>query len=116
MKSYDLIVIGGGPGGYSSAIAAAKEGLKVLLFEGEHIGGTCLNIGCIPTKYLYDKAAAMEKIRKLTGQKIFRDAGMFSFKQIQKGRGDVVKKLVGGVEYLLKANKVDVVRKFAELK
>ncbi len=116
MKTYDLIVIGGGPGGYSSAIAAAKDGLSVLLFEGEHVGGTCLNVGCIPTKYLYDKAAAMEKIRSLTKKKIFKDAGLFSFKQIQKGREEVVKKLVGGVDYLLKANKVDVIRKFADLK
>ena len=63
---YDLIVIGGGPGGYSAAIAAAKEGLSVLLFEGGAIGGTCLNEGCIPAKYLLDKAAALEKVRALT--------------------------------------------------
>lgn len=115
-KKYDVIVIGGGPGGYSAAISAAKEGLAVLLFEGEAIGGTCLNVGCIPTKYLLDKAAAMEKIRALTSKKIFKDAGLYSFKKIQSGREEVIKKLVGGVEYLLKANKVDVVRGFATMK
>ena len=115
-KIYDVIVIGGGPGGYSSAISAAKEGLSVLLFEGEAIGGTCLNVGCIPTKYLLDKAAAMEKIRALTDKKIFKDAGLYSFKKIQIGREEVIKKLVGGVEYLLKANKVDVIRGFATMK
>ena len=112
---YDLIVIGGGPGGYSAAIAAAKEGLSVLLFEGGAIGGTCLNEGCIPAKYLLDKAAALEKVRALTDKEIFREPGMFSFKKIQKGREEVIKKLTGGVAYLLKANGVRVIHSFASL-
>lgn len=115
-KKYDIIVIGGGPGGYSSAIAAAKEGKSVLLCEGGSIGGTCLNVGCIPTKYLLDKAGAMEKVRALVSKKIFKEAGLYSFQKIQAGREEVVKKLVGGVEYLLRANKVDVVRAFASVK
>lgn len=115
-QGYDVIVVGGGPGGYTAAISAAKEGLSVLLFEGEYIGGTCLNVGCIPTKYLLDKAAALEKIRALTGQHILKEAGLFSFEKIQTGREAVVKKLTGGVEYLLKANKVTVIKKFAQVK
>lgn len=111
----DLIVIGGGPGGYLAAITAAKEGLSVLLFEGGSIGGTCLNVGCIPTKYLLDKAAAMDKVRSLVDQKIFRECGLFSFRKMQEGRREVVHKLVSGVEYLLKANKIRVVRGFATL-
>ena len=59
MEQFDLLVIGGGPGGYSMAIAAAKKGLRVALFEKQYLGGTCLNVGCIPTKYLVDKANAM---------------------------------------------------------
>ena len=59
MQQFDILVIGGGPGGYSLAINAAKRGCKVALFEKEHVGGTCLNVGCIPTKYLVDKAIAM---------------------------------------------------------
>lgn len=113
---FDLIVIGGGPGGYSAAITAAKEGLSVLLFEGGSMGGTCLNVGCIPTKYLLDKAAAMEKVRALTEKGIFKEPGLFSFKKIQKGKEEVVKKLTGGVSYLLKANKVKVIHGFASLK
>ena len=112
---YDLLVIGGGPGGYSAAITAAKEGLSVALFEGEHVGGTCLNVGCIPTKYLLDKAAAMEKERMLVKKKIFKECGMYSFQKIQEGKTEVVRKLVSGVEHLLKANKVEVVRGFASL-
>lgn len=107
---FDLMVIGGGPGGYSSAIEAAKNGLKVVLFEKETLGGTCLNVGCIPSKYLLDKAATLEKIRDLTGKGVFRDAGSFSFRAIQKGKSEVVDKLVGGVSGLLKANGVTLVR------
>ena len=77
---YDLIVIGGGPGGYSAALAAAKAGKKVCLFEKENLGGTCLNVGCIPTKYILDRATALEKIRHMTGEGMLRNAGEFSFK------------------------------------
>ena len=50
MKEADLIIIGAGPGGYRAAEYAAKQGLKVVIFEGAEVGGTCLNVGCIPTK------------------------------------------------------------------
>jgi dihydrolipoamide dehydrogenase len=116
MRQFDILVIGGGPGGYSLAIAAAKRGKSVALFEKEHLGGTCLNIGCIPTKYLVDKANTLEKIRALTERKIFRDAGMFSFRQIQKGKGEVTGKLVSGVEYLLKKSGAEVIRGEAALR
>lgn len=116
MKEFDLLVIGGGPGGYSAAITAAKKGLNVALFEKEHIGGTCLNVGCIPTKYLLDKASAMEKIRTLTGSGVFKDAGLFSIKKIQQGKRETVTKLVNGVGYLLKSNKITVVNGQATLK
>jgi len=78
-KTYDIMVIGGGPAGYAGAIAAGRRGKSVVMFEGENVGGTCLNVGCIPTKYLLDKAATLERIRKLTEDGIFRDAGQFSF-------------------------------------
>lgn len=113
---YDVIIIGGGPGGYSSAINAAKKGAQVALFEGGSLGGTCLNVGCVPTKYLLDKASAMERIRKLTNQGVFKDAGLFSFKKIQQGKAKVVEQLTTGVKQLLKDNGVTVVKGFAELK
>lgn len=116
MEQYDVLVIGGGPGGYSLSIAAAKKGLKVALFEKEHLGGTCLNIGCIPTKYLVDKANAMEKVRALVQKDIFRDAGSFSFKQIQKGKSEVTRKLVNGVKSLLKQAGAVVIEGDAVLK
>ena len=116
MEQFDVLVIGGGPGGYSLGIAAAKAGLKVALFEKEHLGGTCLNVGCIPTKYLVDKALAMDKVRTLVKKDIFRDAGTFSFKKIQAGKAEVTGKLVGGVQFLLKEQGVQVVTGEAELK
>ena len=115
MEQYDVLVIGGGPGGYSLGIAAARKGLKVALFEKEHLGGTCLNVGCIPTKYLVDKANAMEKVRALVKQEIFRDAGSFSFKQIQKGKSEVTGKLVNGVKFLLKKAGAAVIEGEAKL-
>lgn len=114
-QQYDVLILGGGPGGYAAAIAAAKGGLKVAVFEKEKLGGTCLNVGCIPTKYLLDKAATIEKIRKLTADGVFRDAGAFSFKKIQEGKADVVKRLTDGVGKLLKGNHVDVIYGEAKL-
>lgn len=108
MEQYDLLVIGAGPGGYSSAIEAGKAGLKVAVFEKQQVGGTCLNVGCIPTKYLVDKALTMDRVRNLTGNGIFKDAGLFSYKKIQSGKDDVVKKLTGGVTALFKANHIDL--------
>jgi len=107
--TYDLMVIGGGPAGYAAAIAAGRLGKQVVLFEGEQLGGTCLNVGCIPSKYLLDKAALLEKIRTLSEQQIFRDAGSFSFSRIQKGKDAVVRKLTQGVGALLRSSKVTVV-------
>lgn len=115
-EKYDVIIIGAGPGGYSAAISAAKNGLSVLLFESGKVGGTCLNVGCIPTKYLLDKAAALEKIRSLTGKKILKEAGFYSFQKIQDGKEEIIKKLVSGVEYLLRENQIEVIRGTAVVK
>ncbi|KKI51939.1 dihydrolipoyl dehydrogenase [Christensenella hongkongensis] len=112
---YDLIVIGGGPGGYLSARVAAKKGAKVALFEKDSLGGTCLNVGCIPTKYLLDKAKLMDRITELTEQGIFKEAGQFSFRKIQQGKEKAVSQLVGGVGSLLKASGVKLVKGSAQL-
>ena len=116
METFDILVIGGGPGGYSLAIAAARKGLKVALFEKEHLGGTCLNIGCIPTKYLVDKANTLEKLRGLVKKEVFTEAGSLNYRQVQKGKSDVTAKLVGGVSFLLKKSGVTVITGEAVLK
>lgn len=114
-KHFDLAVIGGGPGGYSTAISAGKAKLSVVLFEKADVGGTCLNVGCIPTKFLLDKANAIAKIRKLSALEILKDTGAFSFKRIQKEKNQVVKKLTNGVSWLLKNAGVTVVHGEASL-
>lgn len=116
MDTYDLLVIGGGPGGYACAIKAAKASMRVAIFEKESFGGTCLNVGCIPTKYLLDKAGGLEKIRMLTEAGIYKDAGMFNFKEIQRQKTNVVEKLVGGIKGLLKHHNVAVFKGEAILK
>lgn len=103
MKKFDVIVIGGGPGGSAAAMTLAKAGRAVCLFEGDSLGGTCLNVGCIPTKYLLDRAAALEKIRKCTEEGILRGAGEFSWKRIQAGREKTVTKLRAGLEASLRS-------------
>jgi len=113
---FDLIVIGGGPGGYSAAISAAKCKKKVAVFESDKLGGTCLNVGCIPTKYLLDKAAALDKMRELTENSILRDAGAFSFRGVMSGKDAIVKKLTGGIGTLLNANGITMIYGTAELK
>ena len=102
-----VIVIGGGPGGYVAAIRAAQLGAKVTLVEKEHLGGTCLNIGCIPTKCLLHSAELVEDIKnqgKEIGVEV--DNVTVNFPQVIKHKNDISAKLTGGVAGLLKMNKV----------
>ena len=64
MKSFDLVVVGGGPGGYVAAIRAAQLGMSVAVVEAEDLGGVCLNWGCIPTKALLKSAELIDKIKQ----------------------------------------------------
>ncbi len=114
-KHYNLAIIGGGPGGYSVAISAGKAKLSVVLFEKGEMGGTCLNIGCIPTKFLLDKAKTIEKIRQLSDLKIIKETGVFSLKKIQEEKKKTVKKLTNGVSWLLKKAGVNVLQGKATL-
>ena len=102
-----VIVVGGGPGGYVAAIRAAQLGAKVTLIEREHVGGTCLNIGCIPTKCLLHSAELLEDIKN-QGREIGVEVSGVSvnFPQVIKHKNDISKKLTGGVTSLLKMNKV----------
>lgn len=108
-KIYDIAVIGGGPGGYTAAIRAAQLGAKVVVFEKQNLGGVCLNVGCIPTKCLLEKAALIDKIRKNSEKGIFKEAGLFSWKKIQENKDQTVKRLTGGIGSILKSYGIDVV-------
>ncbi len=112
---YDLAIIGGGPAGYVAAERAGHKGLKVVLFDKRELGGVCLNEGCIPTKTLLYTAKLYENA--LQGEKygIKADNVTFDFPFIMKRKDKVVKKLVGGVGMKMKANKVQVVMKNAEI-
>lgn len=110
MKEFDIVIIGGGPGGYVAAIRGAQDGAKVALVEKRKLGGTCLNWGCIPTKALYHSAKALGAVMKsesfgveLGGAKV----GFNLAKAVERKDG-IVDKLVGGVGQLLKGNGVEV--------
>ncbi len=102
-----VIVIGGGPGGYVAAIRAAQLGAKVTVIEKEHLGGTCLNIGCIPTKCLLHSAELVEDIKN-QGKEIGVEVGSVkvNFPQVIAHKNAVSKQLTSGVAGLLKLNKV----------
>ena len=102
-----VIVVGGGPGGYVAAIRAAQLGASVTVVEKEHLGGTCLNIGCIPTKCLLHSAELMEDIRTQGREIGIEVEGVkVNFPQVIAHKNAVSKKLTGGIAALLKANKV----------
>ncbi len=105
-----IIIIGGGPGGYVAAIRAAQLGAEVTLVEKQHLGGTCLNIGCIPTKCLLTSAELAENIRSRSAE-LGIDVPEFSvnFAQVIKHKNDISRQLTSGVSGLLRANKVKVV-------
>jgi len=108
-KTYDVLIIGAGPGGYVAAIRAAQLGLKTAVVEREHLGGICLNWGCIPTKALLRSAEIYDYMRHakdygLSAEKIGFDPAAV----VQRSR-NVSGRLNGGVAMLLKKNKVDVI-------
>ncbi|HZT89581.1 MAG TPA: dihydrolipoyl dehydrogenase [Stellaceae bacterium] len=106
--SFDLIVIGGGPGGYVAAVRAAQLGMKTAVVEREHLGGICLNWGCIPTKALLRTSDIYHLLHHLDefGLKA-RDIGYDAKKVVARSRA-VAKQLSSGVAYLLRKNKVAV--------
>jgi dihydrolipoamide dehydrogenase len=113
--NFDVIVIGGGPGGYVAAIRAAQLGLHTALVEREHLGGICLNWGCIPTKALLRSAEVLRNAKH--GAAYGLNIGQVGFdldKVVQRSRG-VAAQLNGGVKHLLKKNKVTVIDGEAKL-
>ncbi len=106
----DVVVLGGGPGGYPAAIRAAQFGLSVVVIEQGNLGGCCLNVGCIPTKAWVQSAHAMKDATQTFAQLGVSVSGAaLDFGQVQKNKDTIVKALVSGVGGLLKANGVAVV-------
>ncbi|HZJ90870.1 MAG TPA: dihydrolipoyl dehydrogenase [Oscillospiraceae bacterium] len=105
----DLIVIGAGPGGYVAAIRAAQIGMTVRIIEKETIGGTCLNVGCIPTKALYANAGTVNTFRNSAYHGIISSGFELDMKAVLRNKKKIVKQFTLGVKSLLKANKVKTV-------
>lgn len=110
MKQYDLVVIGAGPGGYVSAIRAAQLGLKVAIVEKQYFGGTCLNVGCIPSKLLLEYGKKVQNINIADSWGIHTENLDIDYSKLLSILKTVISQLTGGVEHLLKQNKVDQIK------
>src|SRR6202165_4245304 len=102
----DVVILGGGMGGYPAAIRAAQLGLKVTLVEADKLGGTCLHIGCIPTKVLLESSELFHRV-SARGQEfgVNADKVQFDYARIAARRDGVVAQLYKGVQYLMKQKK-----------
>ncbi len=116
-NNYDVIIIGSGPGGYVTAIRAAQLGLKTAIVEREHLGGICLNWGCIPTKALLRSAEMMDHATHAKSYGLTLEGKMTAKVEdvVARSRG-VSARLNGGVGFLMKKNKIDVIWGEAKLK
>ena len=106
---YNVIIIGGGPGGYVAAIRAAQLGKKVAVVEANHLGGICLNWGCIPTKALLKNAEVYELVKNAKKYGIEVGDVTVNWEKMIKRSRDVAKRLSKGIEFLIKKNKIDYI-------
>lgn len=113
--SYDIIVVGSGPGGYVTAIRASQLGFKTAIIEKESLGGICLNWGCIPTKALLKSANVFEYITHASDYGItVKDSSVNFDSMIERSRG-VANGMSNGIQFLMKKNKIDVIRGFGKI-
>lgn len=112
---YDIVIVGGGPGGYTAAIRASQLGLKVAIVERDRLGGICLNWGCIPTKALLRNAEIVTLLQHADEWGISFDNFQVDFTRVIKRSRGVADRISKGVEYLMKKNSVDVIRGAARL-
>jgi dihydrolipoamide dehydrogenase len=113
---FDLIVVGGGPGGYVAAIRAAQLKMKVAVVEAKHLGGICLNWGCIPTKALLRSSEINHLLHNMGEFGFSADNIKFDLDKIVKRSRAVSKQLTSGVAHLMKKNKITVFDGFGRLK
>lgn len=106
---FDLIVIGGGPGGYVAAIRAAQMGLRTALVEKQHLGGICLNWGCIPTKALLHGAEMAHRLTQMAHLGFTAQGLDFDIRRLVKHSREVSARLTDGIEYLMKKNGIEVI-------
>ena len=110
MKTYDLAIIGSGPGGYVAALYASRHKLKTCVIEQDLIGGTCLNRGCIPTKSLLNSASILSIIKSASVHGIDVDGYRVNFAKMMARKDEVVLRLRTGIETLFRGNSIDLVK------
>ena len=111
-----IIIIGAGPGGYETALLAAKRGVEVVLVEAGHVGGTCLNEGCIPTKSFCKNAEVIDGLREAEAFGIIGLEYSFDFSSVVARKNAVVEQLRGGVEGLLGHKNITLIHGVASFK
>lgn len=115
MKNYDLAIIGSGPGGYVTALYAARHNLKVCVIEKGLLGGVCLNNGCIPTKSLLNSASIISSLKNAPNFGINIDGYSVDFGKMMARKGEVMNRLRTGIETLFRANKIDLIKGSAKI-
>jgi dihydrolipoamide dehydrogenase len=109
-SDFDVVILGGGMGGYPAAIRASQLGLKVALVESDKLGGTCLHIGCIPTKALLESSELYHRISARGAEfGVNADKVVYDYPRIATRRDAVVNQLYKGVQFLMKKNKIEVI-------
>lgn len=114
-KEYDLVVLGGGTGGYTAAIRASQLGLNVAIVESDKLGGTCLHRGCIPSKALLKSAEKYRELQESADFGVEAASITFDFDKAQKRKDSVVQSLFTGVQGLMKKNNIDVFEGFGRI-
>ncbi|MCJ8006774.1 dihydrolipoyl dehydrogenase [Lederbergia wuyishanensis] len=112
---YDLVILGGGTGGYVAAIRSAQLGLKTAIVENEKIGGTCLHKGCIPSKALLRSAEVFSLTKKSEEFGVFTTGIELNFKKVQERKTGIIEQLYKGVQYLMKQGKIDIYHGFGRI-
>jgi dihydrolipoamide dehydrogenase len=111
----DIVIIGAGPGGYLAAMRGAQLKKKITLIEEDRVGGTCINYGCIPAKYLLHQTKLYQEVKGLRTLAGPVDQISMDWKKVQEGRVSVVDRLVNGIVFLLEKGKVEIVKGTARL-
>ncbi|MGI6432696.1 MAG: dihydrolipoyl dehydrogenase [Sphaerochaetaceae bacterium] len=117
LKTVDIVIIGGGPAGYIAAIKSARLGASVVLIEEHEVGGTCLNRGCIPTKYYSQSAHLLNQLTQGASRGVVYDGSKIHFDMLKAkaGKQKSVRKLTAGVRSLLKGAKVELINQRARI-